>query len=165
MDDRSIREALRESVEEVLEKMFFIRPLEEAGGRSDTREIAAHTTFLGDPSGELTLRVSQAAARSISADFLGAEEADLTRRQTEEVVCELANMICGSVLSRVERHATFRLAAPRILKAFEPESEAPETAAIHVAGLGSGSLVVALRMDPMEEACASAARPQAVRER
>jgi hypothetical protein len=31
------------------------------------------------------------------------------------VVCELANMICGSVLSRLERNATFQITHPELV--------------------------------------------------
>jgi hypothetical protein len=61
--------------------------------------------------------VAGGAARSVAADFLGEEEPALSEQQIGEVVCELANMICGSVLSRVESAITFQLATPRIVAA------------------------------------------------
>jgi CheY-specific phosphatase CheX len=118
-----MRQALRESVDEVLEKMFFAETLGEcsAGDSADSTgaEIAAGLTFAGKSSGSLLLRVSAAAARQIAADFLGLDESELSDLKTSEVLRELANMICGSVLSRLESAATFHLGAPRIVPASE----------------------------------------------
>ena len=146
---------------EVLEKMFFIRafeePLEEP--ESPRRNIAVQLAFDGDPSGSLTLRTTSAAARSIAADFLGEDESELSERQVEEVVSELANMICGAVLSRVESRAVFRLGSPRILPADHPSTAlsgdvpdagtAPAGATVRLAEIGG--LTVTMHME--EPAC------------
>jgi CheY-specific phosphatase CheX len=111
-----IRQVLQDAVRDVLEKMFFAIPLEEpdeAGFPADG--IAVELAFEGDPSGALLLSMSSPAARQIAADFLGIDESEVSAAQTTDVVCELANMICGSVLSRVESTARFRLASPRVL--------------------------------------------------
>src|SRR5664279_2845557 len=91
-----IRQALRDSVNEVLEKMFFVEtlgesPLPEPGTPVRASEIAVRLTFHGEPAGSLTLHLSSAAASPIAADFLGADEESVTGQQTAEVVCELAN--------------------------------------------------------------------------
>jgi CheY-specific phosphatase CheX len=144
-------------VTEVLEKMFFIRGIGESETIAPENEVVAHLTFEGDPPGALTLRVTTSVARSIAADFLGAEEADLGNREIGEVVCELANMICGSVLSRVESASTFRLASPRIVQVQCPGSEVPalstgETARFAV-GISGGTIAVTFQM---EAACQTA---------
>jgi CheY-specific phosphatase CheX len=113
--ESAVLQALRDSVREVLEKMFFAEtlgelPCEEPGAD----EIVVEIGFQGEPSGSLLLRLSSAAARQTAADFLGMDECRMSEIQITDVVRELANMICGSVLSRVESSATFRLAEPRI---------------------------------------------------
>jgi CheY-specific phosphatase CheX len=122
--DPTLQQALQDSTEEVLEKMFFIRPLDGRGETVAETEVIAQLTFEGDPSGSLTLSVAAGAARSVAADFLGEDEPALSEQQIGDVVCELANMICGSVLSRVESTATFQLASPRIVSSAN-EIEAP----------------------------------------
>src|SRR5580698_7386137 len=109
--DVTFEPALRESTVEVLEKMFFISDVGGPVPESDSAapEIAARLTFDGSLPGWLALRMSKMAARSIAADFLGEEVETLTDRQEKEMVCELANMICGSVLSRAENETTFHL--------------------------------------------------------
>ena len=104
--------------------MFFVEtlgesPLPEPGTPVRASEIAVRLTFHGEPAGSLTLHLSSAAASPIAADFLGADEESVTGQQTAEVVCELANMICGSVLSRVESAAPFHLSAPQIVPSLE----------------------------------------------
>ena len=159
MPESFLLRALRESIQEVLERMFFIQCLLEPLEFVPEPEVAAQLTFEGDPSGELTLRISAGAARSVSADFLGAGETDLSEQEIGEVVCELANMICGSVLSRVESSSTFRLATPRILApapesdrcteavkpgGFPPPCEDGRVPAVHAVEMGSGRMVVSI---------------------
>lgn len=118
MTESLVRQALQDSVTEVLEKMFFVETLGECADPAEeppADEIAAGLTFQGEPPGALLLRLTSPAARQISADFLGIDEAEVSNGQTSEVVRELANMICGSVLSRVEGAAAFHLAAPQIV--------------------------------------------------
>lgn len=111
-----MRQALRRAVDEVLEKMFFADTLGECASCDAEcaagEKIAVNLTFTGEPSGFLLLHMSSAAARQIAADFLGTDEQSVSAQQTSEVLCELANMICGSVLSRVESATTFHLSAP-----------------------------------------------------
>ncbi len=142
---------LRESVDEVLEKMFFIRSLGESAGSPGGAELIAHVTFQGRPSGSFTLSASAAAARSIAADFLGAEEAEVGDEQVGEVICELANMICGSALSRIESDFDFRLDKPALVA--EPPLGSG-VGATHAIALQHGALTVT--MDIEEPACSSA---------
>jgi CheY-specific phosphatase CheX len=160
VNDTSLAGALRESTNEVLERMFFIECLSESREFVPEPEVVARLTFDGDPPGDLELKVSASAARSVAADFLGTDPADLSEQEIHDVVCELANMICGSVLSRVESTATFRLAAPRIMNA-PPDianlSQAVASAAAlfpevgnsvaHAVELGSGRLVVSMHTE------------------
>jgi CheY-specific phosphatase CheX len=118
VSDLPIYPALRDSVNEVLEKMFFLDALEDQSAKENAGaadEIAAQVSFQGDPAGSLALRVTSPAARRIAADFLGSDEEEVSGRQTADVVCELANMICGSLLSRVESATAFHLGPPQIV--------------------------------------------------
>lgn len=112
MPESGLNAALRDSVVDVLETMFFVRSTGDSRGEASAGDIVARVHFEGEPSGNLTLRMSALAARSVSADFLGEEDWNLAEHQIGEVVCELANMVCGSFLSRVESNATFRLDTP-----------------------------------------------------
>jgi hypothetical protein len=77
----------------------------------------------------------------VGAGFLGREEAEVSDGQAGEVVCELANMICGSVLSRLESEETFQITHPELV---------PQEAAAGLQGeqgwfdLGDGFLATSL---------------------
>jgi len=162
MREASIQTALRESVVEVLEKMFFISAFEEPLQEPPSLRpcLAAQLEFTGDPPGSLTLETSCQAARSIAADFLGEAPEALSVRQVEEVVCELANMICGAVLSRVESRVVFRLGSPRIVRddaaraqsAGTGAESAPAGAVMRLAEIHDGTLLVTVHTEG--EACA-----------
>jgi CheY-specific phosphatase CheX len=146
VNENAVRHALRDSVSEVLERMFFVDVLAESAdpaADASSGEITAALTFQGEPSGWFRLRLTTAAARQIAADFLGIDEVGVSDIQTSDVVRELTNMICGSVLSRIENSAIFRLDEPRIVAHSE---ESPENFANrrYTAELPSGRLTVEL---------------------
>jgi len=139
-----IEAALAESVQEVLEKMFFADLVDLPPGETLAAGIAANLIFDGDPPGSFRLVLDQAAARSAAADFLGEDSSELSEYQLSEVVCELANMICGSVLSRIESSATFRLSKPVIV----PNTEVtPAAVAGFQAAIGGGLLRAEICME------------------
>jgi CheY-specific phosphatase CheX len=145
--EAALQRALVESVEEVLEKMFFIEALAEPSGEAaPAEEVSARLEFAGSPSGGLELAVSRPAARGIAADFLAEEEAGLTDGQVGEVICELANMICGAMLSKVESDGLFHLSAPRIAADGE-DAAGPGDSILHQIGLGGGVLRVSVTTD------------------
>src|SRR5271165_2558572 len=132
-----------------MEKMFYVRALEESSAgepAASEAEVAARLSFHGRPSGSLTLRLTAGPARSITADFLGCEEGELTEAQVGEVICELANIICGSVLSRMGNDAHFRLSTPQLVQEPEPEGigASPPASAQHAMKFGSGALAVTM---------------------
>lgn len=116
MTDASVACALECAMKDVLERMFFLDAVNaSAGARHPGPTLDARLRFQGAPSGLLFLSVPLDAARVIACDFLGLEPGGLSDAQLGEVVCEMANMICGSVLSRVEGSAGFRLQSPEIV--------------------------------------------------
>jgi hypothetical protein len=71
--------------------------------------------------------LSAASARLLAAGFLGEDEEALTASQPGEVVCELANMLCGSFVSGLEGEEKFELGSPELTADGEktPEAETP----------------------------------------
>jgi CheY-specific phosphatase CheX len=145
-----LHKALTEAVEEALEKMFFVPGLGELDPEAAPEaDLCVRVEFEGDPRGRMTLRVTAASAHTIAADFLGEDEADLAEARVHEVVCELTNMICGAVLSRVESAEDFHLATPRVLTE-EVGACAPGGVEYGV-DIGGGTLRVVMEME--NEAC------------
>ena len=151
MTETTIRAALASAVGDVLESMFFLDTLGEAGeppAGADT--VTVHLSFEGDPAGCFEMRVARPAATAIAADFLGEDAESLTPQQSTDVTLELANMICGAVLSRIESSATFRLGAPRVVAdivADDTREPWPEETTRYTVETGSGTLTAAIRME------------------
>jgi CheY-specific phosphatase CheX len=147
VNDQVLAQVLAECTEQVLEQMFFVRPLGDflPPDPPSCPHLVAAVDFAGEPSGHLILSVSIQAARSIAADFLAEEEPVLSEEQVGEVVCELANIICGSVLTRVESRTLFHLGSPR-LRSLDIMAE-PHASAIQSLNLWNGNITVALRTE------------------
>jgi len=141
---------LADSAAEVLESMFFTSPSGEAGPEvlPQASWISAALSFHGAPSGRFGVQVPAETGRRIAASFLGQEEETLTESQTGDVVCELANMLCGSVLSRVEAETQFDLSQPRIES---PGAGRPSPAATSTFVMEEGPLAVWLDMEHADE--------------
>ena len=107
---------LSESVGEVLESMFFTGVFDEDASKGDDEAslISARLSFRGTPSGEFGIRTRPETAQKLSASFLGEEESAINEIQRGEVLCELANMLCGSFLSRLEKTDRFELSKPEL---------------------------------------------------
>ncbi len=141
--------ALWAALEEALDKMFFVAGFESATpGVEPAPEMAAVVSFEGASRGVFALRVSPPLARSIAADFLGEDELSLPEERVREVVCELANMICGAALSRSSGEHELRLEAPRSC-ATVGRPGAPPDAAIAAAACG-GVLEAEVRLERSE---------------
>jgi CheY-specific phosphatase CheX len=145
--DATIHEALSSAISDVLERMFFIEVLGEAAEPPPkVATVAVRMSFDGDPPGSFQMRIARPAANAFAADFLGEDAAALTDRQSTEVTLELANMICGAVLSRIESRAAFRLGSPQIVTDETGERGSAEETRCTVE-TGSGALTVAIQME------------------
>lgn len=142
MNDPMPESALAECTSEVLEQMFFARPVGDGAKANSSSQMTAEVNFDGEASGYLTLSASARAARSIAAGFLAEDQPVLSERQVGEVLCELANIICGSVLTRMESNTHFHLHSPRLIS--ERGRPTPHRAPVQALKLWNGNLIVTL---------------------
>jgi CheY-specific phosphatase CheX len=115
MLDDSVRQLLSESAQKTLETMFFMAPdgISAVAERPAGPLIAASLLFNGTPPGRFGIVISTPVARTLAASFLGfEEEGKLPLPQVGGVIGELANMICGAVLSELESNCNFDLTTP-----------------------------------------------------
>jgi len=99
------------AVDDVLETMFF----SESSGPCQpdpSAELEADVAFTGETSGTVGVRIAKAAAASLAASFLGESEDSLSDIQIGHVVCELANMLCGCIVSKMPARGCFTLGSP-----------------------------------------------------
>jgi hypothetical protein len=113
---------------EVLDSMYFTTVLEtthpkelaEAGEGEQIavgdEEYAFSLSFKGDVCGRFGLHLGAATGRGLAANFLGEEESDLSASDVGEVAGELANMLCGAVVSKVEGRSKFVLSHPEAMQ-------------------------------------------------
>jgi CheY-specific phosphatase CheX len=112
----AVHDLLSESAQKTLETMFFAAPDQvSAEPRRPAGElIVASLTFQGSPPGRFGIVVSDAVARTLATNFIGADDGKRLRpAQVAGVIGELTNMICGAVLSELEANANFDLGAPQ----------------------------------------------------
>lgn len=149
MSEQKFDQLLSGTVDTVLETMFFAQTLGPAEPESGTAVVEARLAFYGRPSGTLCVCLSEASARELAAGFLGEDEEMLKDSQPGEVVCELANMLCGSLVSKLETEESFALGSPELV---QPGSvPAPDSDAIPAARksfeLENGIMTVTLHLD------------------
>ena len=112
-----VAQCLQEAAEEVLETMFF----QTVDGELSWDDVKAkphryaEMDFQGAAEGRLELAVSGDLAPVLASGFFGKDESELTEGEISAVICELANMLCGSVLSRLESGSLFQLGAPQVM--------------------------------------------------
>jgi CheY-specific phosphatase CheX len=142
MCEISIEQAISRATADVLEKMFFTGFANESDGSEDAGpRTTVYLVFEGERRGMLGLSISRDSARTLAADFLGTETEGPDESQVNEVVRELANMICGDALSALDKCA-LRLSQPEILPAFD--FVFPKGASQRAFDLGDGVLTVGL---------------------
>jgi CheY-specific phosphatase CheX len=122
MDKETLKTAMTASISEVLEKMFFI-PLELPEGvgldhlqkKEAQDQVAIRLAFNGPFSGHFAFFVPVRLASSMSADFLGVDEAEVTETHRIDMVKEIGNMIAGNTFSHLDSQAVFDLGIPETI--------------------------------------------------
>ena len=121
MDNPKMIQAMKASISEVLEQMFFL-PIDlvedhNGGGAMEIDSpgnIAASIGFEGPSSGVFVLHIPSSLAATITADFLGASSEELSEEQITGTVKEMLNMLAGNSLSAYDANASFNLNIPEL---------------------------------------------------
>jgi CheY-specific phosphatase CheX len=102
----------------VLETMFFeeavASPCEHAW---ISTAVTVHVSFEGSHQGEFLLSVSPDTARSIASGFLGLDPEEMTGTQPGDVILELANILCGALMSTLWPESALSLGTPELAAA------------------------------------------------
>jgi hypothetical protein len=102
--------ALDQVTEHLAETMFFSTVLDRAGDLAGEAGYAAAIRFSGSRSGAVRVVLPQSTAELLAADFLGEPD----ERQAGALVGELANILCGSLLGRMDPAGRFSISPPEI---------------------------------------------------
>lgn len=120
MDRNSLMTAMKNSISNVLEKMFYL-PLElhEHQGTENTAEmydmLCSRLEFSGHLSGYFLFYVPESFASIITADFLGKDKKDISTDDVRETLREVINMIAGNTFALYDDKAVFNLGIPRLI--------------------------------------------------
>jgi CheY-specific phosphatase CheX len=107
-----------DALQEVLGTMFFSDAVPvECRHAAENDWISARVRFSGVPAGEMRLMLSSNLAAVFAAGFLGIDESEVTGESSNQVICELANMVCGAILSRLHPDSLVALSAPELAPA------------------------------------------------
>lgn len=106
---------------EVMETMFFTEALvTDCDHGWLGRAFTVRVNFDGTHCGQVFLTISTEAAWSIAAGFLGLDMAEMAEAQLNQVILELANILCGAAMSRLWPESSLTLAAPELVEAELP---------------------------------------------
>jgi len=119
----NLRQTVISVVSNVFETMFFLTlELQEEGWAEGMSSLTSSSTFFrgeigfhGRQSGRLRLYLPSELAKAMATNFLGLEEGTATESQTQDMVSELCNVVCGNLLSQLDRKTVWDLSLPRTL--------------------------------------------------
>lgn len=146
--DADYRGALTRVSSEVLETMFFseVIPAQcEHSWLASARVV--EVTFDGSHHGEMWLAVGEEAVPELAAAFLGLDPSEAGEIERAQVMLELANILCGAVLSSLWPESSLQLDPPQ-----QAAWDCPDTGVWHCClMLPEGRLAISIRL----KACAS----------
>ncbi len=117
MDKKSLMTAMRNSISDVLETMFFMA-LDypetdiELWQPKSGKILASKLDFKGPFSGQIIFFIPEKTAASLAARFLGMDEDKISHEHVTETVKEIVNMIAGGTFSNYDANEVFNLGIP-----------------------------------------------------
>jgi CheY-specific phosphatase CheX len=115
--------AMKNSISEILETMFFLS-LDFFHNDADILDqwttgkdqiLAAKLNFSGPLSGYAIFCIPQKSALSITANFMGKDEEEISDDQINGTVKEIINMTIGNTFSRYDPGVVFNLGVPELV--------------------------------------------------
>lgn len=94
---------------------LFAMPAEEPADAEPAAFVTASVAFAGPRRGGLRIRAPRSLLAALAGNMLGADAPDEPMQL--DAFGELANIICGNVLPRIDDSGPFRLAPPCVLPA------------------------------------------------
>jgi len=143
-------ETLQRVSAEVLETMFFTEavPVEcEHGWLASA--LSTRVDFDGSHSGEMWLALSEPAIPGIAGAFLGLDPDEAAAEQRSQVIQELANILCGAVLSSLWPESQLQLEQP-VLTTWGCASQGAWHACL---ALEEGMLAISIRLSGVKQPC------------
>ena len=128
MERETLITAMKSSISEVMETMFFL-PVEfpnlEELQSSDKADqiIVSKLNFSGSFSGYFILSVPGKLALSLTSDFIGEDENNISGEQKSETMKEILNMLAGGAFTHYDDSALFNLDIPETVNFGKAETD------------------------------------------
>ncbi len=118
---KTLMTAMRDSIFEVMETMFFL-PVElgpdimfEKSGIDGGDFLACRLKFAGDTSGKLIIACPAELTAEMAQNFLGEPENRLSKEHLSGTLMEMLNMVCGNALSKISSSEPYTLGLPELI--------------------------------------------------
>ncbi|RJR33549.1 MAG: chemotaxis protein CheX [Desulfobacteraceae bacterium] len=129
MEPEILRSAMKRSISEVLEKMFFM-PVDFPGTPEQEwadlcrpkKFMVAKLAFNGPFSGQFLFFIPEEMTSSLAAGFLGQDEQHVTVEHRADTVKEIVNMIAGNMFCILDNNALFNLEIPVMIEGADMEA-------------------------------------------
>ena len=126
LNKTTLTSAMKNSISNVLETMFFL-PVdfddsvskEMLWDMDSDKIMAAKLNFNGPFSGHAIFYIPEKLAKSLTADFMGKEEKNISGEQAKATLKEMANMITGNTFSLYDPEAVFNLGIPEMMGSYK----------------------------------------------
>jgi len=114
LDQSAIDQMCEESTIEVLDAMFFEPPVKppEWAEHPSPEAARANVMFEGSLCGRVSVAAMPPVLSSLAASFLGRDAGEIGESERWYILAELANIACGSLLSRLAPEGHMRLSPP-----------------------------------------------------
>ena len=116
----SLMRAMKNSISEVLEKMFYLSI--EIDEDTDSYQIdenvdyhSSKLSFKGPFSGTFHSTCPENLLKIMTVNFLGVDDTEVTQTHMIEVVKEMGNIIVGNIFSNYDANIEFQLGIPEIV--------------------------------------------------
>lgn len=126
MENKVLKTAMKNSISDVLETMFFLpldfsdsAAMEELWDLGKDNILSAKLNFGGPFDGYCVLYIPEKLAESITADFMGKKGKSISEDQVVGTVKEITNMIVGNTFSFFDPQAVFNLEIPELVSISE----------------------------------------------
>jgi len=123
MKNKDMTTAMKNSISDVLETMFFLSldfsddiDILELWNTGKDPVIAAKLSFSGPLSGYAVFCIPKKSALSITADFMGKDEQEISDDQINDTIKEIINMIIGNTFSMYDSDVVFDLGVPELVE-------------------------------------------------
>jgi hypothetical protein len=142
-----LEQLLGSAAEEVLETMFYSAVFGPGTEEADGPYLSAAVRFEGTRNGLLDVSAPQSTATTLAAAFLGESTDSVADAQVPAVIGELANVMCGVVLARVEQGGNFAIAPPQVSRTDGPL--AMPGGVRQIFEIEEGTLAIGLTLEPV----------------